>query len=124
MKRRNQKNILGLTSLRKKKKSSRTLRQKHTKRLPKVGELGNGWQASRSSVSSSLLNRGIRGVRLQAGKEAADLLVSVGATHGAKGIRVQLPVPRAETWTLGRQRPIVKTADKLDTGKGTHSALR
>ena len=116
--------ILGLTSLRKKKKSSRTLRQKHTKLLSKVGELGNGWQVSRSSVSSSLPNRGIRELRLQIGKEAADLLVSVGVTHGARGIRVQQQEPRAGTGTLGRQRPTVRTADKLDTGRGIHSALR
>ena len=124
MRSRNQKMILGLTFPRKKKNSSRTLRQKHTKLLSKVGQLGHGLQVSRSSVSSSLPNRGIRELRLQAGKEAADLLVSVGATHGAKGIRVQQPEPQAGTWTLGRQRPIVKTADKLDTGKGIHSALR
>ena len=89
-----------------------------------VGELDTGWHASSNSVSSSLPNRGIRELRLQAGREAADLLVSVGVTHGAKGIRDQQPEPRAGTWTLGRQRPIVKTADKLDTGKGIHSALR
>ena len=116
--------ILGLTSPREKKKSSRTHRRKHMKRLPKVGELGHGLQASRNSVSSSPLNRGIRELRPQTGREAAGLLVSVGVTHGAKGIRVQQPEPRAGTWTLGRQRPIAKTADKLDTGRGIHSAQR
>ena len=116
--------ILGQSSQKTKKKSSRTHRQRHTKLLSKAGELDNGWQASRSSVSSSLPNRGIRELRLQIGKEAADLLVSVGVTHRAKGIRVQPQEPRAGTWTLGRQRPTVRTADKLDTGRRIHSALR
>ena len=92
--------------------------------MSKVGELGNGWQASRSSVSSSLPNRGIRELRLQIGKEAADLLVSVGVTHGARGTRVQLLEPQVGTWTRVRQRPIAETADKLDIGRGIHSARR
>ena len=116
--------ILGLTSPRKKKKSSRTLRQRHTKRLPKVGELGHGSQASRNSVSSSPLNRGIRELRLQIGKEAADLLVSVGVTHGARGTRARLLGPPIERWTHVRRRLIARTADKLDIGRGIHSALR
>ena len=116
--------ILRLTSQKTKKKSSRTPRQRHMKLLSKVGELGNGWQVSRNSVSSSLLNRGIRELRPQAGREAADPLVSVGVTHGARGTRVQLLEPQVGTWTRVRQRPIAKTADKLDTGKGIHSALR
>ena len=116
--------ILGLTSQKTKKKSSRTLRQRHTRPLSKVGELGNGWQVSRNSVSSSLLNRGTRELRPQAGREAAGPFVSVGVTHGAMGIRVQLLGPQIEMWTHVRRRPIVKIADKLDIGKGIHSALR
>ena len=117
--------ILGLTSLRKKKKkSSRTHRQKHTKRLPKVGELGHGLQASRNSVSSSPLNRGIRELRPQTGREAAGLLVSVGVTHGARGTRARLLGPQIERWTHVRRRLIAKTAGQLDIGMGIHSALR
>ena len=116
--------ILGLTSPRQKKKSSRTHRRKHMKRLPKVGELGHGLQASRNSVSSSPLNRGIRELRPRTSTEVAGLLVSVGVTHGARGTRVQLLEPQIETWMRVRQRPIAKTADKLDIGKGIHSALR
>ena len=116
--------IIGLTSPRQQKNSSRTHRRKHMKRLPKVGELGHGLQASRNSVSSSPLNRGIRELRPRTGREAAGLLVSVGVTHGARGTRVQLLEPQTETWTLVRQRPTAKTADKLDTGRGIHSALR
>ena len=63
-------------------------------------------------------------MRLQIGKVAADLLVSVGETHGARGIRVQVQVPRVGTWTLGRQRPIARTVDKSDTGRGIRNALR
>ena len=72
--------IRGLASLRNKKKSSRTLRQRHMRRLPKVGELGHGLQVSRNSVSSSPLNRGIRELRPQTGRGAVGPLVSVGVT--------------------------------------------
>ena len=116
--------ILGLTSPRQKKKSSRTHRRKHMKRLPKVGELGHGLQASRNSVSSSPLNRGIRELRPRTGREAAGLLVSVGVTHGARGTRARLLGPQIERWTHVRRRLIAKTADKLDIGRGIHSALR
>ena len=114
--------ILGLTSQKTKKKSSRTLRQRHTKPLSKVGELGNGWQVSRSSVSSSLPNRGIRELCPQAGREAADPLVSVGVTHGARGTRARLLGPQIEMWTRVRRRLIAKIADKLDIGRGIHVA--
>ena len=115
---------LGLTSPRKKKKSSRTLRQNHMKLLSKVGELGHGLQASRNSVSSSPLNRGIRELRPRTGREAAGLLVTVGVTHGARGTRARLLGPQIERWTHVRRRLIAKTADKLDIGRGIHSALR
>ena len=116
--------ILGLTSLGKKKKSSRTLRQKHMKPLSKVGELGHGFQVSRCSVSSSPLNRGIRELRPQTGREAAGRLASVGVTHGARGTRARLLGPQIELWTRVRRRLIVKTGDKLDSGRGIHSARR
>ena len=116
--------ILGLTSPRQKKKSSRTHRRKHMKRLQKVGELGRGLQASRNSVSSSPLNRGIRELRPRTGREAAGLLVSVGVTHGARGTRARLRGPQIERWTHVRRRLIARTADKLEIGRGIYSALR
>ena len=124
MRKRNQKVILGLTSQKTKKKSSRTPRQRHTKLLSKAGELGDGWQVSRNSVSSSLPNRGIRELRPQAGKEAAGPLVSVGVTHGARGTRARLLGPEVEMWTRVKRRLIAKAADKLDIGRGIHSALK
>ena len=91
---------------------------KDLKDLSRVGELDNGWQASKNNVSSSEPTRGIKELRLQLGKAAADLLVSVGVTHGARGTRVRLLGPQIEMRTRVRRRPIVNTADKLDIGWG------
>ena len=49
------------------------------------------------------------------GKEAADLLVRVGVTHGARDIHARLL--GLQVWTHERRRLIVKIVDKLDTGR-------
>ena len=122
MKRRNQKMIRGPTSLKTKKKSSRNRRQKHMKRLQKGGELGHGLQASRSSVSSSPLNRGIKELRLRTGREVVYPLVSVGVTHGARGTHARRLGP--QVWTHVRRRPIVKIVDKLEIGREIRNVPR